>query len=121
MTEKSRDSHGRWRSKTIAFRVSQEENENINEHAKLSGLTKQEYICRRCQQKDIVVNGNPRVYKALKQRLEAIQSELIRIKHSGEISEALNETIRLVAITLEGLKKSDPYNEEESRGKKNDQ
>lgn len=33
---------------------------------RLSGLTKQDYIIRRLQEKEIVVVGNPRVYKALK-------------------------------------------------------
>ena len=42
MSNKNRDDKNRWRNKTIAFRVSPEENESINMRVKLSGLTKQE-------------------------------------------------------------------------------
>ena len=72
--EKSLDSHGRWRNKIVAFRVSEEEARIIDDKVALSGLTKQEYIIRRLCEKKIVVNGNPKVYIALKNRL--IISEL---------------------------------------------
>ena len=44
MSVKNLDNHNRWRSKTIAFRVSPEENEQIEIAVRLSGLTKQDYI-----------------------------------------------------------------------------
>ena len=44
MSAKNLDNHNRWRSKTIAFRVSPEENEQIEIAVRLSGLTKQDYI-----------------------------------------------------------------------------
>lgn len=47
MSAKNRDRHGRWRSKTIAFRVSDEENRAIEEAISLSGMTKQDYIIRK--------------------------------------------------------------------------
>ena len=47
MSVKNLDNHNRWRSKTIAFRVSPEENEQIEIAVRLSGLTKQDYITRR--------------------------------------------------------------------------
>ena len=64
--EKVLDSHGRWRNRIVSFRVSEEEAKIINDKVALSGLTKQEYIIRRLCEKEIVVNGNPRVYIALK-------------------------------------------------------
>ena len=39
MSLKNRDEHNRWRNKTIAFRVSPEENEQIERYVKLSRLT----------------------------------------------------------------------------------
>jgi hypothetical protein len=66
MSAKNLDDHIRWRSKTIAFRVSPEENEQIEIAVRLSGLTKQDYITRRLLNRDIVVQGNPSVYKALR-------------------------------------------------------
>lgn len=53
----------------MGFRVSPEENERINKAVALSGLPKQEYCYRRCLNQDVVVQGNPRVYKALKRSL----------------------------------------------------
>ena len=70
MSAKNRDNKNRWRNITVGFRVSPEENELINKAVALSGLPKQEYCYRRCLNQEIVVQGNPRVYKAL--RTEAI-------------------------------------------------
>ena len=72
MSLKNRDNHNRWRNKTVAFRVSPEEDAQIETFVKLSGLTKQDYITRRLICKDVVVQGNPRVYKALRDQLAAV-------------------------------------------------
>lgn len=66
MSAKNLDNKGRFRSRTIGFRVSPEEDAQINVAVSLSGLTKQDYITNRLLCRDIVVQGNPRVYKALK-------------------------------------------------------
>ena len=42
MSAKNLDTHNRWRNKTVAFRVSPEENEQIDAAVRLSGLTKQD-------------------------------------------------------------------------------
>ena len=65
MSAKNVDKHNRFRNITVGFRVSLEENELINKAVALSGLPKQEYCYRKCMNKDVVVQGNPRVYKAL--------------------------------------------------------
>ena len=57
MSLKNRDDHNRWRNKTIAFRVSPEEDKQIETYVRLSGLTKQDYITRRLTHKDIVVHA----------------------------------------------------------------
>lgn len=103
MTAKSRDKHGRWRAKTIAFRASYEEAQAIDEVVSLSGLTKQEYIITRLQNRDVVVVGNPKVFKALRERMDNIYSELLRLNSAGEVSEQLLETINLVSKIYAGL------------------
>ena len=65
MSAKNLDKHNRWRNKTVAFRVSPEEDAQIETAVKLTGLTKQDYIIRRLLCRDVEVQGNPRVYKAL--------------------------------------------------------
>ena len=104
MSAKNRDSHNRWRSITVGFRVSPEENEQINAAVALSGLPKQEYCYRRCMEREIVVRGNPRVYRALRLQLAAVLEELRRIETGGEIRDELLDTIRLINTTLNGMK-----------------
>ena len=104
MSVKNRDEHNRWRNITVGFRVSPEENEQINLAVALSGLSKQEYCYRRCIDREIVVQGNPRVYKALRNQLATVLDELRRIESGGTISDELLDNIRLIAGTLDGMK-----------------
>ncbi len=104
MSRKNRDDHNRWRNITVGFRVSPEENEQINIAVALSGLPKQEYCYRRCLNREIVVQGNPRVYKALKTELTAVLEELKRISTAGEIRDELLQDIQLITWTLYGMK-----------------
>ena len=104
VSEKSLDNHNRWRSKTIGFRVSPEENEQIDVAVRLSGLTKQDYITRRLLNRDIVVQGNPRVYKALRDQLAAVLGELRRIEAGAGVDDELLATIDLITVTLDGMK-----------------
>ena len=104
MSLKNRDEHNRWRNKTVAFRVSPEEDAQIERYVQLSGLTKQEYIIRRLTDREITVVGNPRVYKALRGQMELIYQELQRLAVDEEVPPDLLETLQMVALTLNGLK-----------------
>ena len=59
MSAKNLDKHNRWRNKTVAFRVSPQEDEQLEIFVKLSGLTKQDYITRRLLEKEVVVRAIP--------------------------------------------------------------
>ena len=107
MSAKNLDSHKRFRNITVGFRVSPEENELINKAVALSGLTMQEYCYRRCSEQDVVVQGNPRVYKALRNELADVLSELKRIEILNENRDELLQVIKLIAVTLGGLKGAD--------------
>ena len=104
MSLKNRDEHNRWRNKTVAFRVSPEEDKQIEIYVRLSGLTKQDYITRRLTHKDIVVQGNPRVFKALRNQLADVLAELQRIEAGGEVNDELLDLIEMIADILGGLK-----------------
>ena len=104
MSHKNRDEHNRWRNKTVAFRVSPEEDEQLEIFVKLSGLTKQDYITRRLLDRAVVVQGNPRVYKALRDQLAAVLGELRRMEAGGGVDDELLATIRLITMTLDGMK-----------------
>ena len=111
MSAKNRDKNGRWRSITVAFRVSEDENNAINEAVALSGLTKQDYITSKLINRDVVVVGNPRVFKALKTKMEDIYNELLRLNSSGEVNEQLIETIRLVGTIYAEMTKDKGEND----------
>jgi len=101
---KNCDNKNRWRSKTIGFRVSPEEDEQINRYVKLSGLTKQDYITRRLTHKDVVVQGNPRVFKALRNKLAEVLWELQRIETGGAVNDELLDLIEMISDILGGMK-----------------
>ena len=104
MSAKNRDEHNRWRNVTVAFRVSPEEDSLIETAVRLSGLTKQDYITRRLTDREVVVQGNPRVFKALRNQLAAVLDELKRIEAAGELRDELLENIELITRTLYGMK-----------------
>lgn len=104
MSAKNLDNHNRWRNKTVAFRVSPEEDEQIEIAVRLSGLTKQDFIIKRLQEKDIVVVGNPRVYKALRDQLAAVLAELQRIRGGDPVDDDLLDTIDLITVTMAGMR-----------------
>ncbi len=104
MSAKNVDKHNRFRSITVGFRVSPEENDQINKAVALSGLPKQEYCYRRCMERDIIVQPNPRVYKALKNQLSEVLEHLKQVEAgSEEMQEELLENISLIATTLKGM------------------
>ena len=104
MSLKNRDEHNRWRNHTVGFRVSPEENELLNRVVALSGLPKQEYCYRRCMNRNVIVQGNPRVFKALRNQLADVLTELQRIEAGGEVNDELLDLIEMIADILGGLK-----------------
>lgn len=112
MTVKKVDRHNRWRSMQVGFRLSPEEAAGLNKLVQLSGLTKREYVANRCLQRDIVVKGNPRVFKALKAEMAEI------IRRLEELPDAIKpaepefwETIQMVAVIMAGMSKPMEQNE----------
>ena len=67
--DKKLDAKGRWRNKTTSFMMSPEERADLDIRVSLSGLTKQEYMVRRLLERDIIVQPNSRIYKALRNQM----------------------------------------------------
>ena len=95
MSKKARDGQGRWRSKTIAFRISPEENDLLEDMVRLSGLTKQEYIINRVLDRGVKVYPNPRVQKALRDTMKQLCEQLANFKNIDELPQ---ETICVLAF-----------------------
>ena len=104
MSAKNLDQQGRWRNKVVAFRVSPEEDEQLERFVQLSGLTKQNYITRRLRCQDVLVQGNPRVYKALRNQLAAVLDELQRVESDNTVDTDLLDTINMIAAIMGGIR-----------------
>lgn len=101
---KNLDKQGRWRNKTISFRMSKEEAILLDNLVALSGLTKQDYIIKRLLCKDVVVVGNTRIYKALKNQMEQLCIELKKLTNRNEIDDVTTSTIQFINQILQGMK-----------------
>ena len=105
MSEKNRDDKNRWRNVTIAFRMSPEENEELNNRVKLSGFrTKQDYIIQSVLHQKVVATGNPLMLVQFRKNLQQIERELERIEKASDMDGALLTPIRSMLEILEGFK-----------------
>lgn len=95
--EKSLDAKGRWRNRNVGFRVSEEEAKLLDDLVELSGLAKQDYILRRLLNREVVVQGNPKVFKALKNQMTQIYEELKRLESVSDDNEELLIVVEMVA------------------------
>ena len=86
MSEKNRDGKNRRRNVTIAFRMSLEENEELNNWVKLSGFSiKQDYIIQSVIHQKMVATGNSLMLVQFRKNLQKIESELERIEKVNSI------------------------------------
>jgi hypothetical protein len=67
-------------------------------------VQEQNYLIRRVLQKEVIVQGNPRVYKALRNQLESALSELSRLEAVSPENDELLEVLGLMAKILDGLR-----------------
>ena len=103
MLDKTLDNKGRWRNVIISFRMSPQERDDLNVRVKLSGLTKQDYIIKRLSERDVIVQPNTRVYKALRNQMAEILTELKRINNGADIDSDLLDIIQIMTQTCNGL------------------
>lgn len=87
----------------VSFRMSPEERDDLNVRVKLSGITKQDYIIKRLSERDVIVQPNTRVYKALRNQMAEILAELKRINNGADIDSDLLNIIQIMTQTYNGL------------------
>ena len=107
MSQKARDERGRWRNKTVAFRMSEEENRILDTKVSLSGLTKQDYCTKRLLCEDIVVYPNIRIQKYLRDYLVSLTEELKRLEQIDQSTDVLEN----IKYLLELIAKLSPTDE----------
>ena len=103
MRAKAPDGAGRVRPVTIGFRVTREQNAEIDELVAISGMTKQDYIVSRLTERSIVVTPNARVQQALARRMDRVYAELRRIERAGDIPADLRESVATIADAFAAL------------------
>ena len=98
MSLPARDEKGRLRSKTVAFRCSQEEYDEIQMLSDVSGMTKQDYLLARARQREVTVHPNIRVQRYLEKYLVEVRDELQRLSSVSARSDVLTKLSELLAI-----------------------
>lgn len=101
--DKNIDKKGRWRNVIVSFRMSPEERDDLNVRVMLSGLTKQDYVIKRLLEREVIVIPSSRLYKAMREQMTEILSELKRIENGKNVDGDLHAVIDTVAETYNGL------------------
>jgi len=106
------------RKRTIskAFRVSPEENERIELLAKAAGVTQQEYIMTKLEDKEFTIVPDVRTYKMLRDEMRTVYTELSRLRECSEMNEALAAKVELLAelfIGIAGERPESPLEQED--------
>lgn len=104
MTARNNDLQKRFRCYTKAFRLSPEENEVLNRLIKLSGMTKQDYIIECLINHEVVVYGNPYVYRSLKYEINHFIKAFNRIHVLDDLSLDEIEVLKYMLEIVVALK-----------------
>ena len=113
MSDRKLDSKGRWRSRVVAFRVSDEEAELLNRLVDISGLTKQDYLIKKTTDHKVVVKGSIRVFGALKAQLTFVYEELKRLDKVTPKNDELMELIKVISMSLLKIEENENLKEQQ--------
>lgn len=103
VSEKNCDDHNRFRSRTIGFRVSPEEEKQINVAVSLSGLSKQDFIVAKLTNRDIYVQASCKVHRAVYDKLDEVLEELKRLDSTSQLNDELQSDITLITNFVTSL------------------
>lgn len=107
MSERNNDRSGRWRNRTVAFRVSEEEARQLDMLVSISGLTKQDYITSKLLDRRVTVEPSSRIQRNLAGVMKEVLAELERADPS-ELTQELQEAIAMLARVFVGLGEGPP-------------
>lgn len=101
MSQKNKDDHNRLRSRTIAFRMSPEEEAELNDRVKLLGYrTKQDYLIYAVLHNEVNAVGNAQMLVQFRKDLREILTELKRLDSASEMEEELMTPVRTMLEIL---------------------
>ena len=102
MSQKNKDDHNRLRSRTIAFRMSPEEEAELNDRVKLLGYrTKQDYLIYAVLHNEVNAVGNALMLVQFRKDLREILTELKRLNSVSEMDEELMTPVRTMLEILQ--------------------
>ena len=93
----------RKRTISIAIRVSPEESDRIKLLCAATGKTQREVLECAASNVSIVVEPDVRTFKALKDRMASVYSELARLRDAGGMDERLIQRIALLSDLFTGM------------------
>lgn len=93
------------RKRTIskAFRVSREESERIELLAKAAGVTQQDYIMAKLENREFTVVPGIRTYKMLRKSTRQVYQELCRLRDCSAMDERLISKVELLSDFFVGI------------------
>mgnify|MGYP004675041117 FL=1 len=93
------------RKRTIskAFRCSPEESHRIELLAKAAGVTQQEYIMAKIEDKEFTIVPDVRTFKMLRNEMRAVVGELSRLRNTGDIGDGLEARVELLCDLFLGI------------------
>ena len=101
MSQKNKDDHNRLRSRTIAFRMSPEEEAELNDRVKLLGYrTKQDYRIYAVLHNEVNAVGNAQMLVQFRNDLREFLTELKRLDSASEMEEELMTPVRTMLEIL---------------------
>lgn len=109
MSERNLDRDGRYRNRTVAFRMSDAEADRLNQLVAISGLTKQDYITQCLIDRQIVVKPSFRVYQKLHREVFKLYDELERLESLDCADSGLRQLVGMLLDELAGFRGSDGH------------
>ena len=103
MTVRNVDGAGRYRCKTVAFRVSPEEADLLQRLADISGMTKQDYLISRALEREVTVMPNKKMQRYMEDSMLCVYKELRRIECAGDMPGELAELVKQIGTIFTNL------------------
>lgn len=94
---KKQDTKGRKRKIIFNMRVTEDERDQINQRAALSGLLKQEFCIQSLMHQKVVCCGNIRLISEVKSQLCNIENHLIRLESADNFYADKLEQLRMIS------------------------
>ena len=109
MSERNLDRDGRFRNRTVAFRMSDAEADRLNQLVAISGLTKQDYITQCLLERKVVVKPSFRVYQKLHREVFKLYDELERLESLDCADGGLRQLVGMLLDELAGFRGSEAH------------